>query len=226
MKNIEKTKWITWQYKFLIPLFIIVGVIIFIIAFMGMQTLTGLGELNEPVLYLFSTHRDPTINSIMQIITSVASPSFFLVGVSLGSLVWVYKKREVWRPLVMVLAVGASASLSTLVKLITQNDRPLNTDMVPPFETGYSFPSGHTLGTFVLLLVTGYLFYSRYTAKDRNFWLITWMITTISGTSMVALSRLYLGYHWLTDTVASIGLGLIIFGIVIFIDKFLTRKQR
>lgn len=226
MAKNNKKKWITWQYKVLIPTFFILGLVIYAIAHSGMQTLTGLGELNEPLLYIFSTHRDPMINSIMKAITSVASPAFFLVSVSLGSLAWVYKKREVWRPLVMVVAVGASISLSTLIKLITQNERPFNTDMVPPFETGFSFPSGHTLSIFVLLLVTGYLFYSRYTAKDRNFWLVTWIITTISGTAMIALSRLYLGYHWLTDTVASIGLGLIIFAIVILIDKFMTRKQR
>ncbi len=226
MTNTAKpTHWLTWQYKLLITACLVAGVLIFSAAFYGMQFLTGLGQLNEPVLYLFSTHRDPTINSIMGVITSVASPTFFLATVSIGSLIWVYKKREVWRPLLMVLSVGLAASFSSLIKVLTKNARPLITDMVPPLELDFSFPSGHTLATIVLLLTTGYLFYSRYHASDRNFWLTTWIITTISGTIIIAVSRLYLGYHWVTDVVASIGLGFIIFALIVFIDKFVTRNQ-
>ena len=35
---------------------------------------------------------------------------------------------------------------------------------------------------------------------------------------MVAYSRLYLGYHWLTDVVASMGLALAVTGVVILAD--------
>jgi membrane-associated phospholipid phosphatase len=178
MSKKNKTAWMTWQYKVLIPVFLILGLFIFAIAYNGMRTFTGLGELNEPILYLFSTHRDPTMNSIMKFITSIASSTSFLVVGSLGALFWVYKKREAWRPLLIIISLGMSVSISTLIKLITHNDRPLITDMVPPLELDYSFPSGHTLGTFVILLVTGYLFYSRYCAKDRNFWLITFLISS------------------------------------------------
>ena len=35
---------------------------------------------------------------------------------------------------------------------------------------------------------------------------------------MVAFSRLYLGYHWLTDVLASMGLAVAVTGIVILAD--------
>ena len=104
------------------------------------------------------------------------------------------------------------------------NGRPAQINMIAPFEMDYSFPSGHTISVIVCLLVLGYLIYSRHYSSGRFF---GWAIITIIGTAIVAISRLYLGYHWLTDVVASIGLGFIILALVIFIDRiFVSRFKK
>ena len=103
------------------------------------------------------------------------------------------------------------------------NDRPSQINMIQPFETDFSFPSGHTIGTVVFLLVIGYLLYSRHFSGGK---LIGWIILAFFGTAVIAISRLYLGYHWLTDVVASVGLGLIILAVIIIIDKIVTNCFR
>lgn len=209
-----------------VTLCLLIGFVLFFAAYFGMVSLTGLGLLNEPVLIWMSTHRDPIISTFMQFVTNLASPTAFISIVSIGAVIWVYKKRETWRPLLMVLAVGFSAVLSSFLKSVTQSTRPNNIDMVPPFETGYSFPSGHTLSTVVFLLVTGYLFYSRYHGADKKFWFVTWLITATSGAVVIAISRLYLGYHWFTDIIGSIGLGMMILALVIIVDQHVMNNRK
>lgn len=216
----NKSKWLSKKYTVFVIITILVGILLFYLAYIGMKSSTGIGNYNKIILSWLSTHRNPFINSIMQIATTTASPTFFVIIVSIITFAWAYKKREIWRPFLLSLAVIISALTSSILKVIFKNNRPINTDMVPPFEVGFSFPSGHTIGTIVFLLVIGYLFYSRYKNSDKIFWLVCWIILTILGTFIIALSRLYLGYHWFTDIIASIGLGFIIFAIIIFIDRY------
>lgn len=194
---------------------LVLGLIVFTIAYIGMQTSAGIGSLNQPVLSWIIDHRKPSLTYLAQIITSLASPAVFAGIVLFVAIVWLFAKKELWRPLLLVASVGVAAITSFILKNTTMYARPNQIDMVPTFETSFSFPSGHTIGMVVFMLVFGYVIYSRnYSTLKLWFWAIAAMI----GTSLIAASRLYLGYHWLTDVVASIGLGFIILAIVIFID--------
>ena len=115
-----------------------------------------------------------------------------------------------------------AAATSVILKSVIKDPRPPQLDMVPLFETDFSFPSGHTIGMAVFLFVLGYLIYSRHFSTMR-FWV--WIIIAVVGTGLIALSRLYLGYHWLTDVVASLGLALIILVIVIFVDLVVVKRS-
>jgi undecaprenyl-diphosphatase len=201
---------------------LISGTILFVLSYVGMREKTGLGSFNQPVLSWMLSHRTAELTTIAKVVTSIASPIYFAAITAIIIIIWSLKKREVWRPLVLALAVGLSAVVSFTLKLLTADARPPVTNMVPAFELDYSFPSGHTISIVVLLLVIGYLFYSRRFSIAR---LSGWAIATITLGGAIAASRLYLGYHWLTDVVASAGLGFIILSIFIIVDVVYTNMH-
>jgi len=200
---------------------LILGTVLFAIAYIGMRQQIGLGALNQPVLDWMMGHREANLTGFAKLVTSVANPRFFIIFVSLCAIIWAFAKREVWRPLMLTGAMGIMATTSMVMKSLTKDLRPPQVNMVPAFELDYSFPSGHTIGIIVLLLVFGYLIYSRHYSVGR---FISWIGLASIGTALMALSRLYLGYHWLTDVIASVGLGFIILAIIIVIDTIVVRK--
>ncbi|MEI7539781.1 MAG: phosphatase PAP2 family protein [Candidatus Saccharibacteria bacterium] len=198
-----------------------VGVIIFTLAYIDMRQKTGLGSLNQPILMWMVNHRNPLAIDIAKTVTTIAGPLVFIAITAIIVSIWILVKREIWRPCLLAGSMGLAVTTSTILKTIIMDNRPSLEFMIPTFEVDYSFPSGHTIGMMVFLLVIGYLIYSRNYSPKR-FWI--WIITAVIGAEIIAASRLYLGYHWLTDVVASIGLGFIILAIVVVTDKLVTRR--
>jgi undecaprenyl-diphosphatase len=180
----------------------------------------GLGALNQPILSWMISIRNPTATNIFQIITNLASPTILGCLVILGIAIWMYLGRELWRPLLLALALGSAALASFALKSLIMEARPPQIFMIPTFEVDFSFPSGHTLGVMVLFLVLGYLIYSRRFSIKR---FVSWAVVAIFASGLIGVTRLYLGYHWLTDVIASVGLGLIILAAVIAVDSLASK---
>lgn len=202
---------------------IAVGTVTFFFLFDNIREQNDIARLDQPTLAWFMSHRTDSLTVLMKLITTIASPIVLGGLVTVGSLVWGRKRQEIWRPALLIGAMGLAVMTSTIIKLLTGRGRPPLADMIPPFEVDFSFPSGHTLGIAVLVLVAGYLIYSRRPTKRRLF---LWIIMTFLGISIVASSRLYLAYHWITDIGASVGLALIVFGIVMLIDIWFMNYRR
>lgn len=216
-----KTIWTARQCYCVAAASFVLGTIIFVVAYIGMLDNTGIGSFNQPILSWMIAHRDSQITNIMKLITDIASPAVFAIIIGVGAGFWAFIKREIWRPILLIGATSIAAVMSVVFKNIIINDRPPIADMIAPFEINYSFPSGHTIGVVVCLLVLGYLLCSRHFNTIRIF---VWAAITVLGVGLIATSRLYLGYHWLTDIVASIGLGFIILAVSIIVDIFVIRR--
>ena len=113
----------------------------------------------------------------------------------------------------MVVAVG----VATVIKVAVGRERPAESLwVIPGAESSASFPSGHTIGAATFLLVLGYLAWVR-----RPTWrtAVTWLVAAVLGMGLVAFSRMYLGYHFATDTVASMALAVAVLGGVVIVDR-------
>jgi membrane-associated phospholipid phosphatase len=215
------TAWSTNKSIIYAIISLLMGLIIFAFSYIGMSQQSGIGALNQTVLSWMIDHRQSQITDVMKIMTAVASPLILTVFVCIFVAIWAFFNREIWRPLLLIIATGIAGASSWILKILTSNERPPEISMIKPLETDFSFPSGHTIGMVVFLLVISYLICSRRPSGWRIF---SWTIITTIGVGIIAVSRLYLGYHWLTDVIASLGLGLIILALAIFIDRLVVNR--
>ncbi|MCM1042937.1 MAG: phosphatase PAP2 family protein [Corallococcus sp.] len=136
-----------------------------------------------------------------------------LVGV-MGTLYWGIDKRGGER----VGAIMLSATVANpLIKNIVCRTRPFDAlpDEIQNLRDvdGYSFPSGHSSGSSSLFVGAATVY------RKKKFKWLTAIAIVIP--LLVALSRNYLGAHWLTDVIAGLVLGVgIAFGVNALFEIF------
>lgn len=177
----------------------------------------GLVIADQPLLSWLLVERIPVLTGVLGVITTLANPLWFTVIVIVLSLSWGLLKREVWRPLLLALAMGLVALTSTFVKLAIGRPRPPARDMLFGISTSFSFPSGHALAAGVFFIGLAYLLISR--RSGARVWLL-WCSVAVLGVFSVSYSRLYLGHHWLTDVLAGLSLSLSIVALLLAADAF------
>jgi membrane-associated phospholipid phosphatase len=217
-------RWDAWRrrptVRAVLPgaLLVALGFVVFVVLLDGVRERDDVSVLDQPVLDWLVGHRGSTMRTVFAAITLVSGPTVLPILVVVGCAVWFAVRREWWRPVLLVAAMVASTLLSLAIKDLVGRPRPpLATMDIPGAETTASFPSGHTMGTATLLLVVGYLAWSR-DADRRN--LLVGGAVAVVGTLAVGLSRLYLGYHFLTDVLAAVALAVAVLGVVVAADRW------
>ena len=127
---------------------------------------------------------------IAKIITRMASP---IVLALLAFFVFISVKNKRLKYSIICNLVIA-ALLNFIIKNIIQRPRPIEHRLID--ETGYSFPSGHSM---VSMAFYGYLIYIINKYVDNK---IIKIISTIALTILIILigmSRIYLGVHYTSD---------------------------
>lgn len=115
---------------------------------------------------------------------------------------WFLLRRRQLDALFVIGAVGGYVALTLIVKHLVQRERPVAFFRVP--ESGYGFPSGHTLGATCLAFALGFILW-RGAARPGLKALGTVALAVV--VTAIALSRLVLGVHYPTDVLGSILLG-------------------
>ena len=177
-----------------------------------------LSGLDQPVLEWLADHRYDWLTSTFTAITTVFGPYVLPVIVAVACGIWGAVTRR-WRdPVMLVGAMLLSVAISTAVKALVARPRPADDlQTVPGVESSFSFPSGHTIGAATLVLVGGYLLWRE--VRTRRFF-VEWTVVSAVVVVVVAASRLYLGYHFVTDVLAGICLAVVTLGVVVAVDRF------
>ena len=118
--------------------------------------------------------------------------------------------------------LGIVTILNQIIKFIMQRPRPTEFRIIE--ETGYSFPSGHSM---VSLAFYGYLIYFIYKYINNKHLKRTLIIILSVLICIIGVSRIYLGVHYTSDVLGGF---LISFAYLIIyielVNKFVLEKNK
>ncbi|WAB85000.1 phosphatase PAP2 family protein [Microcella daejeonensis] len=196
-----------------------VGLLAFLAILDSVRESDGLSVIDVPVQGWLQGMRSPELTVTMTVIAIAFGPIAMPIIVLVTTVWWGFAAKHAWRPLLLAGGMIAGvAVVQTLAPLIGR-DRPPISAMLLDVDYTPSFPSGHVMGVCDFLLITTFLVFSR----QRNPLSVVGAFL-ITGILVIATAscRIYLGYHWPTDVLASMSLSLIVVGGVIAIDTWRT----
>ncbi|HUP60520.1 MAG TPA: phosphatase PAP2 family protein [Thermoanaerobaculia bacterium] len=136
--------------------------------------------------------------------TIIGTPVGLAAIVLIASIVLFAKKHWRWASY-LIFTTGVGGLLNRLLKSSFERARP---DLAEALRqaSGFSFPSGHAMGSVVCF---GALSYLAMRAIPRWRWRAAALAFGLTMALSIASSRIYLGVHWISDIGAGMCAGLI-----------------
>lgn len=138
-----------------------------------------------------------TLTSIFKVVTHLGGVAFIIL---LGVLCFMFCKKNRW--FITFDLVGCTI-INQAIKHIVRRPRPNVLRLVE--ESGYSFPSGHSMISIAFYGLVIYFVYKNVNNKYLKWTLITLLSLLILT---IGFSRIYVGVHYFTDVAGGLLLGL------------------
>lgn len=158
------------------------------------------------------------ITPIAKFITNLGGATVLIVITII--LFIVIKNKKIGLSIAINLA--SIALLNQILKNIVQRPRPTEYRIIE--ESGYSFPSGHSMVSMAFYGFLIYLILKYIKNKKIKPITITFLILIIL---LIGISRIYLGVHYTSDVIA--GFDIAVSYLIVYtsiVDKFLLEKER
>lgn len=180
----------------------------------------GVTAIDGPISVWFVAHRSLAEGQWGLLVAKVTSPMLVLLIVAAVLVILVrrgYRAATITLAGATVLAYGSGF----VAKYFEHRARPSSPINLAPEAEG-SFPSGHVLVIATVAFVALGLGWAHMNRTAR---IIAAVIAT-AITGIVALDRLVVGAHWLTDVVGSLGLAAVITAVALAAHAVLARLCR
>src|SRR5262245_27006685 len=175
-----------------------------------------LGELDLNVANWFADQRSHTVNHLAQIGAGLADAYTLVPAFTVASVVFVVLFKRWNETVFMLTAILLEKAVFVTTTYIVSRDRPPvgQLDGAPPTS---SYPSGHVAAAVVFYSVCAVIicWHSRHTVVRALAWTIAVIVPIL-----VAISRMVLGMHFLSDVVVGAVLG----GVSILLGAKLARR--
>ena len=142
---------------------------------------------------LISNIINPSITPIAIVITSIGG-AIVIAALAIDVLILV-KNRKISFSIILNLVIATI--LNIILKNIVQRPRPDEYRLIT--ETGYSFPSGHSMVSMAFYGYFIYLTFKYLKNKKLKVLLITFLSILII---LIGITRIYLGVHYTSDVIA------------------------
>ncbi|MGG5253956.1 phosphatase PAP2 family protein [Neobacillus sp. SM06] len=190
-KNAAKQNLLFLLYVFLIFCFFIISFILIA----NEMSRNKLAAFDNQVIGAVQSQISPVLTDVMLTFTFLGSVKWLTFAVLAGTL-FLFIKRKWSLGIFFVLSSGVGSLFNVLLKNIFKRQRPDLHRLIT--ETSYSFPSGHSMGSFIFYGAIAYIILHYARKKSAKTFGIVLMALFIL---FIGISRIYLGVHYPSDVV-------------------------
>lgn len=149
-------------------------------------------EFDDRVYKIVSNIISAPATSIFKILTHLGG-AIGIISVTILILIFVKNKQYKYYTILNLFII---TTLNQVIKYIIQRPRPIEHSIID--ESGYSFPSGHSM---VSMAFYGFLIYLIYQNVENKYlkWGLCIMLSLLI--LLIGVSRIYLGVHYASDVI-------------------------
>jgi undecaprenyl-diphosphatase len=202
----------------LVGLFVCLVILGLLAQIVQRQEADALDAFATPFLHAMAS---PGLDAVMNAATFVGSDVTLvpIAAVIIATLFWQRRRRE---SLFVAAALGGSLVANLAMKLFFHRPRPILAwaHVLPD----YSFPSGHSMNSLAFTLALAIVAWRILGAR----WGVAAVVAAVVVSLAIGASRIYLGYHYLTDVVGGFMAAILWVAIVVgvFRAEVLWRARR
>ena len=178
-------------------------------------------EFELKLIEFLQAGRSQFFDTSFQVISAIGS---VLGVIALCFILLFFKKKLlVW----YLLSYGFVYLAVSALKHFVQRPRPFNVSdaisNIGDVVTGFSFPSGHVACATAIAIFLGYFLWHYFKKKSSRVYIV---ISCVIYVGLVALSRMYLGKHYLTDVLAGMVVSALICVGGLLLMHYVEKKKR
>lgn len=192
---------------------VVLCLILFSIICYGVLSYDSLVIDTKVYSFIINNIMNDGLTLILKAITELGGVAFTVLA---GVLIFMFCKKNRW--FITFDLVGVTL-VNQVIKHIIRRPRPNVLRLVD--ESGYSFPSGHSMVSVALYGIIVYTIYKNVKNKYVK-WISIVLLSLL--VLLIGFSRIYVGVHYFTDVVGGFTLGLVV--LIIYIDIYDKVKEK